>query len=185
MQRIASVQHTLDGRYATAFFNAAARSNVLDAAESDVSKLKTQCLNQKFKMFLETPLPKVQKMSILDKISSSLKLSPQSTQLLKVMADNGRLSLLPQVTDSFSMLMRLHKNKVLIMVTSARPLDQKTLQVLETNLKNSKLVNKAPVEIQNKVNPAILGGLIVEVGNHTIDLSAALKVAQITKCFTE
>lgn len=73
-----------------------------------------------------------------------------------------------------------------MIVTSAQQLDGKTLGRLETAIAKSALVGQGKkLRVTNKVNPEILGGLVVEVGDRTIDLSVSAKVAKLNKLLTD
>jgi F-type H+-transporting ATPase subunit O len=41
------------------------------------------------------------------------------------------------------------------------------------------------IKVTNRVNPDILGGLVVEVGDRTIDLSVSSKVSKLNKLLTD
>ena len=73
-----------------------------------------------------------------------------------------------------------------MIVTSAQTLDNKTLNRLETAIAKSAFVGQGKkLKVTNKVNPDILGGLVVEVGDRTIDLSVSAKVAKLNKMLTD
>jgi F0F1-type ATP synthase delta subunit len=63
-----------------------------------------------------------------------------------------------------------------------QPLDNKTLSRLETAIHKSDYVsNGQKLKVVSKVNPEIRGGLIVEIGDRTIDLSVSAKMAKMNK----
>lgn len=65
---------------------------------------------------------------------------------------------------------------------TAQPLDNKTLSRLEAAVNKSDLVSQGQkLKVVPKVNPEIRGGLIVEVGDRTIDLSVSSKMAKMNK----
>ena len=68
-------------------------------------------------------------------------------------------------------------------ITDTRqPLDNKTLSRLETAIHKSDYVsNGQKLKVVSKVNPEIRGGLVVEIGDRTIDLSVAAKMAKMNK----
>ena len=74
-----------------------------------------------------------------------------------------------------------------MVVTSAQPLDNRTLSRLESAVtKSATLVGQGKkLKVTNKVNADILGGLVVEVGDRTIDLSVSSKVAKLNKMLTD
>ena len=64
-------------------------------------------------------------------------------------------------------------------------LDRKTIQRLETAIGKSELSQGKKLEVTQKVNPDIVGGLVVEVGDRTIDLSVASKITKMNKLLTD
>ena len=64
-----------------------------------------------------------------------------------------------------------------------QPLDQKVIKSLTSSLQKSPLFDKPPskIEIQNIVNPQILGGIIVEYNDKTIDMSLSSKVNKLNR----
>jgi F-type H+-transporting ATPase subunit O len=63
-----------------------------------------------------------------------------------------------------------------------QPLDNRTLSRLEQAIHKSDYVaNGQKLKVVSKVNPEIRGGLIVEIGDRTIDLSVSAKMAKMNK----
>jgi F-type H+-transporting ATPase subunit O len=104
--------------------------------------------------------------------------SPIITNLLQVLASNGRLAAFPSVITDFSTLMAAHRGQLVVTVTSAEPLAAGGAEMkrLEKALKGSKIAQGKDLKLVNRVNPGILGGLEVDFGEQTIDLSASSKV---------
>lgn len=104
--------------------------------------------------------------------------SPIITNLLQVLASNGRLSSFGAVITDFGTLMSAHRGQLVVTVTSAEPLAQNGAEMkrLEKALKGTKIAEGKELKLVNRVNPAILGGLEVDFGEQTIDLSASSKV---------
>ena len=72
-----------------------------------------------------------------------------------------------------------HRGEVKIVITSAKPLDKSFASRLESTLKSSKYATTEGAKTTSfefKVNPAIQGGLTVDLGDRTIDLSVASRV---------
>lgn len=63
-----------------------------------------------------------------------------------------------------------------------QPLDNRTLNRLESAVSKSQYVGQGQkLKVVPKVNPDIRGGLIVEIGDRTIDLSVSSKMAKMNK----
>ena len=104
---------------------------------------------------------------------------------LAALAENNRLSLLGGVCGKFAELMSAWRGEVEMTVTSAEQLDNRTLSRLETAVSKSDYVGQGmKLKVTNKVNPDIVGGLVVEIGDRTIDLSVSARVAKMNKLLT-
>ncbi|KJA27836.1 hypothetical protein HYPSUDRAFT_130705 [Hypholoma sublateritium FD-334 SS-4] len=111
--------------------------------------------------------------------------SDVTKNLLTVLSENGRLGETEGVIEGFNELFSQYKGEVTFTVTSAAPLPKDVLTRLETTLKQSATAQAAKVlKITNKVNPNILGGLIVDVGDKTIDLSVQSRVTKLNNALT-
>ncbi|TMX34952.1 F0F1 ATP synthase subunit delta [Vibrio sp. Hep-1b-8] len=89
--------------------------------------------------------------------------------LIKVMAENGRLQALPDVCAEFLLLKQEHEKEISVEVTSATELsDQQKADIsskLETRLERK-------VQLNCSVDEALLGGVIIRAGDLVIDNSA-------------
>ncbi|KAF8813931.1 F1 complex, OSCP/delta subunit of ATPase [Phlegmacium glaucopus] len=112
--------------------------------------------------------------------------SEVTKNLFSVLSENGRLGEVEGVIEGFNELVAQHKGELTVTVTSASPLARDTLNRLETTLKQSQAAQAAKVlKITNKVNPAVLGGLIVDFGDKTIDLSVQSRVTKLNTVLTQ
>lgn len=67
-----------------------------------------------------------------------------------------------------------------------QPLDNKTLTRLESAVSKSQYVGQGQkLKVTNKVNSDIKGGLVVEIGDRTIDLSVSARIAKMNKVLTD
>ncbi|KAF8160665.1 ATP synthase delta subunit-domain-containing protein [Crassisporium funariophilum] len=111
--------------------------------------------------------------------------SDVTKNLFRVLSENGRLGETEGVIEDFNELVAQYKGELTVTVTSATPLAKDVLTRLETTLKQSQTAQAAKViKITNKVNPAVLGGLIVDFGDKTIDLSVQSRVTKLNNVLT-
>ncbi|RDB16675.1 ATP synthase subunit 5, mitochondrial [Hypsizygus marmoreus] len=139
--------------------------------------------------FLQNPtLSSQDRAAALNKFFSKLEgtgpkkesVSEITKNLLSVLSENGRLNETQGVIEGFNELVAQYKGELTVVVTSATPLARDVLSRLETSLKQSQAGQQAKVlKITNKVNPAVLGGIIVDFGNKTIDLSVQSRVTKL------
>ncbi|KAH7107919.1 ATP synthase subunit 5, partial [Auriculariales sp. MPI-PUGE-AT-0066] len=113
-------------------------------------------------------------------------LSDITKNLFAVLSENGRLNEAEGVIDGFQELVAKYRGELDVVVTSAEPLDKDMLANLEKTLKTSEAGKAAKVlKVSNKVNPAILGGLIIDMGEKTIDLSVSNRVTKLNAMLQE
>ena len=127
--------------------------------------------------------------------------------LLQTLAENNRLGHLQGVCEKFGELMSAKRGEIEMTITSAERLDNKTLSRLETAVSKSSYAGQGKkLKVTNKVrytfrqsafvsalayrlliqiDPEIIGGLIVAVGDRTIDLSVCARIAKINKVLTD
>ncbi|KOS20651.1 ATP synthase subunit 5 [Escovopsis weberi] len=180
----------LDGTYATALYTAATKQATLDATAKDLAKLGAIVhKDPKLSTILSAPtLSHADKSAIVAELVKASGAASGSTlqNFLSTLAENNRLGLLPGVTDKFGQLIAAARGEVEMTVTSAQPLDAKTLARLETAVAKSSHVGQGKkLKVNNIVNREIIGGLIVEVGDRTVDLSVSARVARMNKLLTD
>jgi F-type H+-transporting ATPase subunit delta len=102
-----------------------------------------------------------------------MKLDPTTANFLGVLARNGRLGELHNVIRLFGRLSSDARGETTAEVTTAHALDAKQLASLKTRLA-ARLGRD--VAIDAKVDPQILGGLVVRLGSQMIDASIRTKL---------
>lgn len=123
----------LEGRYATALYSAATKLKQLDSVEKELSQVQS-AMKQKPKLREAIVSPiinrKVMEATIRD-VGKAANLSAATTNLLSLLAENGRLKKLDGVINAFKQLMAAHRGEVVCAIKTARPLtdaQRKTLQ---------------------------------------------------------
>ncbi|KAJ4153617.1 hypothetical protein LMH87_010097 [Akanthomyces muscarius] len=179
----------VDGTYATALYTAASKSSTLDPTAKALATLGAITdKDAKLNDILAAPT-----LSSEDKSAIVAELVKQAggggatiKNFLETLAENNRLGLLQGVCHKFNQIMSASKGEVEMTVTSAQPLDSKTLSKLETAVSKSSYVGAGKkLKVTNEVNSDIVGGLIVEVGDRTIDLSVSSRIAKMNKVLTD
>lgn len=102
-----------------------------------------------------------------------------AVNFLVVVAENGRLKMLKRIIQTFLTVMVAHRNEALCEVITAKPLDDTSRNALMEALK--RFVEKGKnIQLTEKVDPSIIGGLIVGVEDKHIDLSIARRIQMYT-----
>ncbi|KAI4135576.1 MAG: hypothetical protein LQ347_000545 [Umbilicaria vellea] len=181
----------IDGTYASALYTAAVKTSTLDttsralAALSDVFRK-----DPKLPVILTAPtLSPGDKTQIVQELQKHMggggDKGDTVKNFLKTLAENNRLGILEGVCEKFSVLMGAARGEVDLTVTSAARLDGKTLQRLEAAVGKSEYSQGKKLKVITKVNPDIMGGLVVEIGDRTIDLSVSSRIHKMNKLLTD
>ena len=175
MENSGGIQASLAGRYATALFELARDERQLEAVGASLNAVR-EALRESAELQALTTSPLVGRAEAGKAIRAlipTLGIDPITGKFLGVLADNGRLSELKSVIKAVRTLAAGHRNETTAEVTSAFPLDDKQVAALKSNLK-ARLGRD--VAIDAKVDPSLLGGLIVRHGSQMIDASIKTKL---------
>ncbi|KAM9939982.1 hypothetical protein OXX80_000540 [Metschnikowia pulcherrima] len=178
----------VDGTYATALYSASVQDSSVEASYNGLKKI-SELVQQdpKVNEFLTNPaLSRDDRKTVIDTLASSLKLDKTIVNFLSVLSENNRLDELNAIYKNFGLLFDAHQGVAEATITSSKALDSKILKKLQTAIQKSSFVGDGKtLKISNQVNPDILGGLIVDVGDKTVDLSIASKVAKLNSALGE
>lgn len=161
--------------YAAALYDLAKSENTLDAVEAGLDAI-AQLAGESadFDRFLRSPVISADvKAATIDSIIARVNVHPTVAKLIKVVARNGRLFVLPTIIRSFRELAAEGRGEIAAQVTSAAPLSNAQLQTLTQTLKEK--IGKT-VTFTEHVDPSLIGGLVVKVGSRMIDSSLKTKL---------
>ncbi len=165
----------LSGRYATALFGLATDGKALNAVAASLAAL-SQGLRESPDLATLTTSPvidRTQAAAGIHAAAASLGLDPLTTNFLGVLAKNRRLASLPAIIADFNKLAAAQRGEVTAQVTSAHPLSDDQVVALKAKLRAGLGADAA---LDLRVDPEILGGLIVRTGSRLIDSSLRTKL---------
>jgi F-type H+-transporting ATPase subunit delta len=169
------IRASLAGRYASALFDLARDERQIDAVSASLARLKGAMADSAdLTALVGSPL--VGRSSAgraLAATANSLGIDPTTTRFVGVLAQNGRLRELNSIIRLFETLAAEHRGETTAEVTSARPLDDNQIAALKTQL--GARVGR-DIRIDARVDPNILGGIVVRLGSQMIDASIRTKL---------
>ncbi len=175
MENSGGIQASLAGRYATALFGLARDENKIDAVSRSLATLEAALAESgDFKALVTSPLiGRVEAGKAIRALVPTLGVDPVTGNFLGVLADNGRLGELTNVVRLFKRLSSDYRGETAAEVTTAHALDDAQVAALKAKLA-ARLGRD--VAIDTKVDPAILGGIVVRLGSQMIDASIRTKL---------
>jgi F-type H+-transporting ATPase subunit delta len=151
-------------------FALANEQNKVAGVESDLGRLKI-ALSESTDLKSLTSSPVVSRQDAqkaIGAVAKSMKLDALTANTLGVMAQNRRLDQLEAVANAFTMLAADSRGEVTAQVTTARALTAAQSKALAAQLK---LRVGSDVAINAQIDPALLGGMTVQIGSQLIDNS--------------
>ena len=138
-----------------------------------------------FKNYLSDPtVLRTKKSKGIAELMKEFEVSDLTKNLLVVMAENGRLGHTEKVVESFDELLMASRGEVKGTVVSADPLTPEQMKRVKSSI--TKFLDKgASLKLTEEVDPKILGGLVVSVGDKHIDLSIASRIKKLESLLSE
>lgn len=154
-------------RYAQAFYDVAAEQNLVEAVYTDLTSIGHVLESDpRLSDFLADPaLDSKDKLSLLEKVFGD-RATALTMQLLRLVLSKHRESLIPAITAHFADLRRVSQNILFVEITSAKELSDGDRNGLISRLETQ---TGKTVEASYSVDPNLIGGVRVGVGNFVLD----------------
>ncbi len=159
---------TIARPYAKAAFDFAVEKSQLDQWGQMLSFAAEVAKNEQMKELL-TGSVSAEKLAEIFVAVCGEQVDAHGQNLLKVMAENGRLQALPDVSEQFFALKQEHEKEIDVEVISASELSDEQLTSISSKLEQ-RLERK--VKLNCSIDEALLGGVIIRAGDLVIDNSA-------------
>jgi F-type H+-transporting ATPase subunit delta len=166
---------TMAGRYAAALFELAKDQRQLDQVERDLAAL-AQMLEESAdlrRVVLSPVITTDDQAKAFNAILAKAGVAGLVGNFVNLIVRNRRLFALRDMIKAFRGLLARERGEVSADVTSAHPLTAEQMQALADTLRIS--IGKH-VRIDTRVDPNLLGGLVVKVGSRMIDSSLRTKL---------
>jgi F-type H+-transporting ATPase subunit delta len=122
------------------------------------------------------PVTDAQRKSMMEAVAKAMSLTTPVTKMMVLLANSGKLNLVPDLADSFRERLLSHQNIVRADVTSATPLSPEKTKALEESL--SAATGKK-VELSVSVDPGLLGGVVARIGSTVYDGSVKTQLQRM------
>ena len=155
-------------RYSRALFEMALEKNILDKVGQDMLFISEICKLPEAKELLTSPVVKPShKSDILRKIFEN-NVDKATLSLIELVVKNGRADFIPAIARVFISETMKYKGITKSTLTTAAPIDSKVKQQIIDMIAT---VFKTKVELEENIDPALIGGFILKVDDNYIDAS--------------
>lgn len=172
------------GRYAAALFELAQEAKAVDAVAADLAKFEALIAsNPDMARFVKSPVfTSDEQVKALTPILDKAGIGGLAAKFLKLVAAKRRLFAVHDMVRAYGALVDREKGVVRAQVTVADMPSEKVLSDIKSALKD---VAGDKVEVDVKVDPAIIGGIVVKLGSRMVDASLRTKLNGIRTAMKE
>jgi F-type H+-transporting ATPase subunit delta len=172
------------GRYATALFELALAENALDAVKADLDRFDALLAESAdLARLVRSPVFGAEEQTkALAAVLDRAGIGGLAAKFLKVVTSNRRLFAVRDIIKAFRALVARHKGEVTAEVTLAEQPSEQHLAAVKDALK---AVTKKDVQVDVKVDPSLIGGLVVKLGSRMVDTSLRTKLNAIKLAMKE
>lgn len=163
-------------RYAQAVFEMADQGGALDRWERDLSQLAGALGDPSAAAYFSSPqVPTTEKRTTVGRILGE-EGQPLALNLAGLLIDRGRFGMMPGIYDAFHALLLERRGIAVGELTTAVPLGDEELDFVKRHLR---IIVGKEVEVRAIVDPDIIGGIIVRVGDQLIDGSVTSQLRKL------
>jgi F-type H+-transporting ATPase subunit delta len=172
------------GRYAMALFDLARDANTIDAVKADLERFDALVgESPDLARLVRSPVFSAdEQLNALSAVLERAGIGGLTAQFLKLVAKNRRLFAVHDMVRAFRNLVARHKGETTAEVTVAEEIKDDHVAALRNALK---AVSGKEVDLKIKVDPAIIGGLVVKLGSRMVDSSLRTKLNSIKHAMKE
>jgi F-type H+-transporting ATPase subunit delta len=172
------------GRYATALFDLARETNAIDAVKADLERFNALIAESAdLTRLVRSPVFSAdEQLQALAAVLERAGIGGLTAKFLKLVTSNRRLFAVGDMARAYRELVAQHKGEATAEVTVAEQLKDEHLGALRAALKS---VSGKDVDLDIKIDPAIIGGLVVKLGSRMVDTSLRTKLNAIRHAMKE
>jgi F-type H+-transporting ATPase subunit delta len=172
------------GRYATALFDLAREAHAIDAVKGDLDRFDALAAESAdLTRLVRSPVfSEEEQLRALSAVLERAGIGGLAANFLKLVTSNRRLFAVRDMIKAFRELVAQHRGEATAEVTVAEQLKNEHIQALREALRS---VSGKHVDLDIKVEPAILGGLVVKLGSRMVDTSLRTKLNAIKHAMKE
>ena len=172
------------GRYATALFELALEQKALEQVAADLNRFgeALDAFDDLARMVKSPAFSAEEQGRALAAVLEELKIEGLTRNFLLLVAKNRRLFATPDMLRAFRAMLARHRGETSATVTAASKLTESQVTALKQALQAAL---GEEIMLEERVDPTLLGGLVVKVGSRMIDTSLRTKLNSLKVAMKE
>lgn len=168
--------------YAKSLLDLARERNEIDAVTMDIRHLVESSKNEDLRNLMSSPVISAdKKQRVFESLFGGYHTITKS--FIRIVTDKGRESALPEIGAAFMEIFRTERNISTVVVTSAAPLEASAIERIKAKLTAEGLAS-SNIELEERIDPTLIGGFVVQVGDRLYDASVKSQLATLRKGFS-
>ncbi len=175
---------TMAGRYATALFDLAREASAIDAVKGDLERFNALLAESPdLTRLVRSPVfSAAEQLQALSAVLERAGIAGLAAKFLKLVTANRRLFAVRDMIKAYYELVAEHKGEATAEVTVAERLKDDHVAALRSALK---AVSGKDVDLDIRIDPTIIGGLVVKLGSRMVDTSLRTRLNAIRHAMKE
>jgi len=169
-------------RYAKSLIDLSIERGELEQVFADMQWLQAAIKSSRdFVNLLRSPVIKADvKKKIVEAVTAG-KLSPITNGFNTLLITKGREGNLPEIVTAFIDQYKKHKNIQVVQLTTAEPVSEALKNAIVAQVRKTKGFEN--IELEEKVDPSLIGGFVLQAGDQLVDASVSYDLRAIAKQF--
>ena len=175
---------TMAGRYATALFELAWETKAIDPVKADLERFDALVAESPdlIRLVRSPVFSAAEQLRALSAVLERAGIGGLAAKFLKLVTTNRRLFAWRDMVKAYRELVAKHKGEATAEVTVAEKLKDEHVAALKSALK---AVSGKDVDLAIRIDPAIIGGLVVKLGSRMVDTSLRSRLNAIRHAMKE
>lgn len=172
------------GRYAKSLLDLAVETGQVDTVLKDINHFGSALSNRDLYLLVKSPIVNTAKKQSIFKALFGEQYSAITQQFIDIILRKGREFYLPEIAAEFGEQYNTYKGITKVKVTSAVSLSPETIADIKAKLLASDITAQE-IQLETVVDPAIIGGLVLTIGDRLYDASVSHKLESLRKTFND
>jgi F-type H+-transporting ATPase subunit delta len=174
----------LAARYAKSLLDLTIERNSLEETLKDMQLLDAICKQSRdFTNMMRSPIIKADKKTAITDAVLKGRISHLTESFIKLLINKGREQALDEIAVAFIMQYRAYKRVSIAKLTTAAAVDNTVIDILRTKIQAAN--PEGTIDFQTAVDPNLIGGFILELGDRQLDASILRELNEIKKQFSK
>jgi F-type H+-transporting ATPase subunit delta len=175
-------QTKVANRYAKALFDIALEQGKLEEVKNDIELIgRTQ--HRELDVLLASPVVTGERKTAVFEAVFAKHISALTVAFFKLIFDKGRSIAIKEILEAFVSKYKVHMGIQVVKVTTAVALSDDGRTQIRTGLKDNKMLAGKTIELKEKVDASIIGGLVVQIEDKLFDASIKHDLLDIKRQF--